>query len=107
MSAPALIALAHGSRDPRSARTVRDIVAITKRLRPDLTIEVAFLDHVRPDIDTVVERLVAKRRHSEFVVVPLLLIVGVSRTGRRAACRSSSCRRAAGCQRSDRRRHRH
>ncbi|MEJ7708199.1 MAG: sirohydrochlorin chelatase [Nocardioidaceae bacterium] len=73
MSAPALIALAHGSRDPRSARTVRDIVAITKRLRPDLTIEVAFLDHVRPDIDTVVERLVAKRRHSEFVVVPLLL----------------------------------
>ena len=27
MSAPALIALAHGSRDPRSARTVREIVA--------------------------------------------------------------------------------
>ena len=46
MSAPALIALAHGSRDPRSARTVREIVATTKALRPDLKIEPAFLDHV-------------------------------------------------------------
>lgn len=72
MSAPALIALAHGSRDPRSARTVREIVSTTKRLRPDLKIEAAFLDHVRPDVDTVVDRLVAKG-HTEIVVVPLLL----------------------------------
>ncbi len=72
MSAPALIALAHGSRHPRSARTVREIVATTKRLRPDLKIEVAFLDHVKPDLDTVVDRLTAKG-HTEFVAVPLLL----------------------------------
>ncbi len=72
MSAPALIALAHGSRDPRSARSVREIVANTKRLRPDLHIEPAFLDHVRPDLDSVVDRLVAKG-HDEIVVVPLLL----------------------------------
>jgi sirohydrochlorin ferrochelatase len=72
MSAPALIALAHGSRDPRSARTVREIVATTKKLRPDLKIEAAFLDHARPDLDTVVDRLVA-RGHAEIVVVPLLL----------------------------------
>jgi sirohydrochlorin ferrochelatase len=72
MSAPALIALAHGSRDSRSARTVRDIVATTKRLRPDLRIEPAFLDHARPDLDAVVDRLVAKG-HDEIVVVPLLL----------------------------------
>jgi sirohydrochlorin ferrochelatase len=72
MSAPALIALAHGSRDPRSARTVRQIVSTTKQLRPDLKIEAAFLDHVRPDVDTVVDRLVA-RGHTEIVVVPLLL----------------------------------
>lgn len=70
MSAPGLIALAAG--DPRSAHTVRDIVAITRRLRPELTIEVAFLDHMRPDISAVVERLVAKG-HMELVVVPLLL----------------------------------
>jgi sirohydrochlorin ferrochelatase len=72
VSAPALVALAHGSRDPRSARSVREIVANTRRIRPDLRVEVAFLDHVRPDLDTVAHRLVAKG-HAEIVVVPLLL----------------------------------
>lgn len=72
MTAPALIALAHGSRDPRSARTVREIVSTTRALRPDLRIEPAFLDHVKPDVGTVVDRLVAKG-HAEIVVVPLLL----------------------------------
>lgn len=72
MSAPALIAIAHGSRDPRSARTVRAIVATTKAIRPDLKIEAAFLDYARPDLDAVVDRLVA-RGHTEIVVVPLLL----------------------------------
>ena len=48
MTAPALVVLAHGSRDPRSARTVREIVAATKALRPDLKIEAAFLDHYAP-----------------------------------------------------------
>jgi sirohydrochlorin ferrochelatase len=72
MSAPALVALAHGSRDSRSAAAVREIVATTKRLRPDLKIEPAFLDHVRPDLDVVVDRLAA-RGHTEIVVVPLLL----------------------------------
>ncbi len=72
MSAPALVALAHGSRDPRSARTVRDIIATTKGLRPDLHVEPAFLDHVAPKLDRVFERL-AKSGHTEVVVVPLLL----------------------------------
>jgi len=72
MNAPALIALAHGSRDPRAARTIREIVAATKALRPDLKIEPAFLDHTRPDLDAVVDRLAA-RGHQEIVVVPLLL----------------------------------
>lgn len=72
VSAPALVALAHGSRDPRSARSVREIVANTKRLRPDLRIEPAFLDHVKPDLSSVVGRLAA-RGHTEVVVVPLLL----------------------------------
>jgi sirohydrochlorin ferrochelatase len=72
MTAPALIALAHGSRDPRSARTVREIVIATKQMRPDLRIDAAFLDHSRPDLDGVVDRLVA-RGHREIVVVPLLL----------------------------------
>jgi len=73
MSAPALIALAHGSRDPRSAATVKELVAATKALRPDLRIERAFLDHARPSFHTVVDRLV-KAGFDEIVVVPLLLV---------------------------------
>lgn len=72
MNAPALIALAHGSRDPRAARTVREIVATTRRRRPDLCTEGAFLDHSRPDAEAVVDRLAA-RGTREVVVVPLLL----------------------------------
>lgn len=72
MSAPALVALAHGSRDPRSGRTVREIVKTAKASRRDLTIETAFLDHNSPTLPVVAERLAA-RGHRELVVVPLFL----------------------------------
>lgn len=72
MNAPALIALAHGSRDSRAARTVHDVVATTRRRRPDLRIEAAFLDHAAPDVETLVARLVRDGTR-EAVVVPLLL----------------------------------
>jgi sirohydrochlorin ferrochelatase len=72
MSAPVLIALAHGSRDRRSAASVKELVATTKALRPDVQIEAAFLEHSRPDVDTIVRRYAARGR-SEFVIVPLLL----------------------------------
>lgn len=73
MAAPALIALAHGSRDPRSAATVTALVDATKSLRPDLRIERAFLDLAKPNFHTVVDRLV-KAGFDEIVVVPLLLV---------------------------------
>jgi len=72
MAAPALVALAHGSRDPRSAETIAALVAEVKAMRPDLRIEAAFLDLSRPSFDTVVNRLV-RAGHDEIVVVPLLL----------------------------------
>ena len=72
MAAPALVALAHGSRDPRSAATIGSLVDEVKALRPDLTIEKAFLELSRPSFQTVVDRLVRKG-HDEIVVVPLLL----------------------------------
>ncbi len=72
MTAPALIALAHGSRDPRSAASVTALVAEVRRLRPDLRIETAFLELSRPTFATVVDRLV-KAGYDEIVVVPLLL----------------------------------
>ena len=72
MAAPALVALAHGSRDPRSAATIGTLVDEVKAMRPDLTIEKAFLELSRPSFQTVVDRLVRKG-HDEIVVVPLLL----------------------------------
>lgn len=72
MAAPALVALAHGSRDPRSAATITALVTEVRALRPDLRIEPAFLELSRPTFATVVDRLV-KAGHEEIVVVPLLL----------------------------------
>src|SRR6056297_2822284 len=72
MTAPALVALAHGSRDPRSAKTIRALVDEVRRMRPDLRIEPAFLDLSRPTFDKVVDKLV-RAGFEEIVVVPLLL----------------------------------
>jgi len=72
MAAPALVALAHGSRDPRSAETIKALVAEVKGMRPDLRVETAFLELAKPAFDTVVDRLV-KAGFDEIVVVPLLL----------------------------------
>ncbi len=71
MTAPALITLAHGSRDPRSAATISALVAETRDLRPDLRIEPAFLELSRPRFETVVAKLV-RAGYDEIVVVPLL-----------------------------------
>jgi sirohydrochlorin ferrochelatase len=72
MAAPALVALAHGSRDPRSAATITALMAEVRALRPDLRVETAFLDLAKPTLNTVVDRL-ARARFEEVVVVPLLL----------------------------------
>ncbi|WP_293782027.1 sirohydrochlorin chelatase [uncultured Aeromicrobium sp.] len=72
MTAPALVALAHGSRDPRSAATINALTELVACMRPDLRVETAFLDLSEPGFDEVVDRLVAEG-FSEIVVVPLLL----------------------------------
>ena len=48
MAAPALVALAHGSRDPRSAATIKALVDEVRAMRPDLRIEPAFLELSKP-----------------------------------------------------------
>lgn len=72
MTAPALIALAHGSRDPRSAATISALTELVACMRPDLRVEPAYLDLSSPGFDHVVDRLVAEG-YGEIVVVPLLL----------------------------------
>ncbi|MFC3438856.1 sirohydrochlorin chelatase [Nocardia seriolae] len=71
-NAPALIAVAHGSRDPRSAATMRAVVELIAAQRPDLDVRLAFLDLSTPSVDQVVDA-VAADGHSHAVVVPLLL----------------------------------
>ncbi len=44
MTAPALVALAHGSRDPRSSQTITALTDHVRSMRPDLRIEPAFLE---------------------------------------------------------------
>jgi len=72
MAAPALIALAHGSRDPRSAATVTALVEEVRSQRPDLRVAEAFLELASPSFHDVVKKLV-REGHDEIVVVPLLL----------------------------------
>ena len=72
MAAPALVALAHGSRDPRSAATITALVDEVRAMRPDLRVEQAFLELSKPSFTTVVNKLV-RAGYDEIVVVPLLL----------------------------------
>ncbi|MGV9331249.1 sirohydrochlorin chelatase [Nocardia sp. NPDC003726] len=69
---PALIAVAHGSRDPRSAATVAAVVDAVAAARPDLDVRTAFLDLTAPSVEQVVDA-VAADGHTHAVVTPLLL----------------------------------
>nr|WP_308102890.1 MULTISPECIES: CbiX/SirB N-terminal domain-containing protein [unclassified Nocardia] len=69
---PALIAVAHGSRDPRSAATMAAVVAGIAAARPDIDVRLAFLDLSAPSVDQVIDA-VAAQGHTRAVVVPLLL----------------------------------
>lgn len=63
----ALVAVAHGSRDPRSAATISALVDRVRWLRPDLDVRLAFLDLCAPRLDAVLATV------PRAVVVPLLL----------------------------------
>lgn len=71
MSAP-LVAVAHGSRDPRSAQTIHALMSRVRAMRPDLDVRTAFLDLSAPRVGDVL-RGVHGDGHEEAVIVPLLL----------------------------------
>ncbi|MFJ3792481.1 sirohydrochlorin chelatase [Kitasatospora sp. NPDC090091] len=68
---PALLLIAHGSRDPRHAATVAALVERVRALRPGLEVATAYLDHCAPRIPQVAARLA--EAGAEAVAVPLLL----------------------------------
>ena len=68
MRSPTLIAVAHGSRDPRFAENARRLVGLVRSLRPDLDVRLAFLELSEPNLGDVLGQL-----SGDAVVVPLLL----------------------------------
>ncbi|SDD91811.1 sirohydrochlorin chelatase [Actinokineospora iranica] len=72
MPAVPLVAVAHGSRDPRSAACVGDLLAVARTRRPDLDVRGAFLDLSAPRLADVLAALHGEG-HRTVVVAPLLL----------------------------------
>ncbi|BBB00831.1 hypothetical protein RVR_7995 [Actinacidiphila reveromycinica] len=64
--------IAHGSRDPRHAATVRALTARAASGRPGLRVETAFLDFDAPSVPAALERM-ADGGAREVVALPLLL----------------------------------
>ncbi|WUJ75271.1 sirohydrochlorin chelatase [Kribbella soli] len=69
-----LVAVAHGTADPRGIRVVHDLVREMARQRPDLPISLGFVDVDLPALPELMRRVVADS--NEAVVVPLLLSSG-------------------------------
>ncbi len=67
-----LVAVAHGSRDPRSASAIHALMDVVRAARPDVDVRTAFLDLSAPRIGDVLAG-VHGDGHREAVVVPLLL----------------------------------
>ncbi|MFD6196599.1 sirohydrochlorin chelatase [Mycobacteriaceae bacterium NPDC060252] len=68
MRSPTLLAVAHGSRDPRFAENARRLVMQVRMLRPELHVRLAFLELSEPNLVDVLGDL-----SGDAVVVPLLL----------------------------------
>ncbi|MFC5724419.1 sirohydrochlorin chelatase [Streptomyces gamaensis] len=68
---PALLLVAHGSRDPRHAATVAALRERVARLRPGARVAAGYLDFCLPSVPRALEGLAA--RAGGAVAVPLLL----------------------------------
>jgi sirohydrochlorin ferrochelatase len=90
VSGPALLAVAHGSRNPAAAEVVRTVGRQIARLAPVLDVRVAFLGHAEPSLPA---QLDAAGRGA--VIVPLLLSSGYHISADIAAAAQTSGARVA------------
>ncbi|HEY5200545.1 MAG TPA: CbiX/SirB N-terminal domain-containing protein [Acidothermaceae bacterium] len=72
MSEPALLAVAHGSADPRAEQVLDALIARVRSERPGLVAVLAHLGFSDPPVPAALESL-ARQGVDEVVVVPLLL----------------------------------
>jgi sirohydrochlorin ferrochelatase len=91
MSRPALLAVAHGSRNPAAADVVRGIARQIHRMAPVIDVRVAFIGHAAPSLP---EELDAAGANA--VIVPLLLSTGYHLTADITGAATSAGARVAG-----------
>ena len=72
MTSPALLAVAHGSPDPRAEPILEALIARVRSERPGLVAVLSHLGFTDPDVPSALQTLV-QQGVSEVVVVPLLL----------------------------------
>jgi sirohydrochlorin ferrochelatase len=65
-----LVAVAHGSADPRASATIAELAAVVRQRSPGLDLRTAFLGHAPPSLPQVLGTIEADR---EVTVLPLLL----------------------------------
>jgi sirohydrochlorin ferrochelatase len=70
MHDPVLVAVAHGSKDPRASVTVAELAAVARERSPGLDLRTAFLGHAPPSLPQVLGTIEADR---PVTVLPLLL----------------------------------
>jgi sirohydrochlorin cobaltochelatase len=68
----AMILFAHGARDPRWALPFQRLQAMTQTSLPEVTVELAFLEFMPPNLTDLVTQLVADAVE-KIVVVPIFL----------------------------------
>lgn len=75
IAATALVLFAHGARDAEWAEPVRRVRTAVCRDLPEVRVELAFLEFMKPSLRDCVERLVAERCQ-RIVVLPMFLARG-------------------------------
>jgi sirohydrochlorin ferrochelatase len=65
-----LVAVAHGSQDPRASATIAELAAVARERSPGLDLRTAFLGHAPPSLPQVLGTIDADRA---VTVLPLLL----------------------------------
>jgi sirohydrochlorin ferrochelatase len=65
-----VVAVAHGSADPRASATIAELAAVARERSPGLDLRTAFLGHAPPSLPQVLSTIEADR---EVIVLPLLL----------------------------------
>jgi sirohydrochlorin ferrochelatase len=68
-----LVAVAHGSKDPRAAATVTALVDAVRSRAPGVGVRAAFLDHCAPSLPQVLASLAPGSTPVQCVALPLLL----------------------------------